>query len=205
MKLYKFPKWTKRIYPDAIWDFYFKEEKALYLSFDDGPNPTSTQWILDLLDKHNIKATFFCLGKNVVKNPGLFQSLIDNGHTLGNHSMTHPNGLKTESKIYAEDVIKAQELIPSKLFRPPYGKIKPAQYKALKEQGFKMVFWSIMSYDFDNTISSEDRLKNIRKNIKPGSVIVFHDSEKAFPQLEQELPLLMEEWIKEGYEFKLIS
>ena len=205
MRHFKFPKWTKRIFPEAIWDFYFKDGNAIYITFDDGPNSLTTPWILDLLKEYQVKATFFCLGENVKNNPSLYQEILNQGHQIGNHSMHHPKGWMNENNAYLQDVLEAEKHIDSKLFRPPYGKIKPKQFKVLKEKGFEIVFWSLLTYDFDETLKSSERLKVIRRNVKPGSIIVFHDSEKAIAQLKNELPILLKEWVKSGYKFGTIE
>lgn len=215
MRYYKFPKWFKPLYPGAIWDFYFKEngenafEKTdkgvIYLTFDDGPNPDTTKWILDLLLQYNAKATFFCLGKNVRNHPELFQKIKDQGHQIGNHTFQHLNGFNTKTKIYIQDVFEAAKLIDSQLFRPPYGKLSPKQFNQLSENNFKTIFWSHITYDFDKVLATAKRQKKTLKRVKNGSIVVFHDSDKAFPQLENELPTLLEHWHQEGYRFEGLS
>lgn len=213
MRYFKFPKWLKRFYPDAIWDFYFtakpedtdRHTKTLYLTFDDGPNPATTDWILNLLDKFKAKATFFCIGNNVLKHPNLFASLTAKGHQIGNHSHNHLNGFHTKTKAYISDIEQAALYIPSSLYRPPYGKMTTKQYKKLKKIGFTTVFWSHISYDFDPTFSSEQRLETALKMASDGGIVVFHDSDKAFPQLQNELPILLEKWTEMGFQFKSIQ
>lgn len=205
MRLYHIPKWSRIFYPGAIWDFFSAQDKAIYLTFDDGPDPETTPWLLDTLDKFNAKATFFCLGENVKKHPDLFEKIRSKGHAIGNHGMYHFDGLKTSNDQYLQSVSDAASLIHSSLFRPAYGRIKKSQFKAVKQQGFKVVFWSLMTYDFDHTLSSEKRLQVIRAKTKPGSVLVFHDSKKAFPQLSSELPILLEEWMSKGFITRAIS
>ncbi len=207
MRYYKFPKWLRRFYPGAIWEFFSPEDsqKTIYLTFDDGPNPQTTNWILDLLAKHQAKATFFCIGKSVEAHPLLFQKLVNANHQIGNHTYHHMNGLHTNSTAYIKDVEKAQALIPSKLFRPPYGRMKPKQHKLLTEKGFKSVFWSHISYDFDPSLSSAKRMEMILKRVKNNAIVVFHDSTKAFPQLEHELPLLLDKWTEAGFSFQAIQ
>lgn len=206
MRYYKFPKWLKRFYPDAVWDFFLQDnpEKTIYLTFDDGPNPHSTNWILDLLNEYQAKATFFCIGKNVENYPHLFQKLIQNQHQVGNHSYSHLNGMKTQSDAYIKDIEKAQTLIESNLFRPPYGRMKPKQHKILAEKGFKTVFWSHITYDFDKSLASSKRMEISLKRVKNNAIVVFHDSTKAFPQLENELPVLLSKWTAAGYQFKAL-
>ena len=206
IRAFKFPKWLKGFYQTAIWDFSLiaTEKNTIYLTFDDGPNPITTPWILDLLNQYKAKATFFCLGKNVQDHPALYQNIIEQGHTIGNHTMHHLHGWRTRTKDYVQDVISAAEHIDSHLFRPPYGKIKKKQLNQLKELGYTTVFWSHITYDFDKSLSTEKRMRKTNEAIFPGAILVFHDSEKAFAQIKIELPKLMEEWDKMGYTFAAI-
>jgi len=178
MRFYKFRKWQQWFYPNAIFDIYQKNKcgKNIYLTFDDGPTPDVTRKLLDLLDIYNAKATFFCIGGKVKKHPELYQDIIDRGHSVGNHSMTHLNGFKTSSKKYIADILEAEKHIKSNLFRPPYGKCTPKQHKKLTELGFQTIFWSYLTYDFDNTLTPKQRFKNIKQNSKNGSIFVFHES-----------------------------
>lgn len=206
MRLYKFPKWLKRFYPGAIWDFSFSSpSKKIYLTFDDGPNPITTDWILETLAAYQAKATFFCIGKNVELHPDLYAKLLQNEHTVGNHSFSHVNGFKVKTKEYLEDVQKAQKVINSVLFRPPYGKITPKQHRLITQLGFKTVFWSHISYDFDKNLGTEIRIKKLLEAVKPGAIVVFHDSDKAFPQLSVELPQILQTLGEKGYEFDNIK
>jgi len=205
MRFYTFSKWLHRFYPDAIWDFFSSKEKVIYLTFDDGPNPESTEWILKLLEEYNAKATFFCLGKNVISNPGLLEKIKSKEHSTGSHGMNHLNGFQTSNSEYLDDVKEAQKIIKSNLFRAAYGKISRSQFREVKKLGYQIVFWSLLTYDFDATLTSEKRIKLIRKKTKPGSILVFHDSDKAFPQLKNELPVLIKEWSKKGYRFQKIE
>ncbi len=206
MRFYKFPKWLKRFYPGAIWDFSFTNaSKKIYLTFDDGPNPVTTEWILNTLSAYQAKATFFCIGKNVFQHPELVEIIAQNGHAIGNHSHSHVNGFKLNTIDYIEDIRKAKKEINSVLFRPPYGKITPKQHKLVNQLGLTTVFWSHISYDFDMTLSSEKRLKKLFAQIKSGSIVVFHDSDKAFPQLFNELPIILKTLMEKGFEFESIS
>jgi peptidoglycan-N-acetylglucosamine deacetylase len=204
MRFYQIPKWFRKLYPGAVWDFFLDQNQSLYITFDDGPNPATTPFILDLLDQYNAKATFFCLGQQVLLYPDLFEQIRARGHRIGNHGMLHLDGYKTSTEDYVKNASEAAGCIPSSLYRPAYGRIKKTQYNALKKQGFQFVFWSLLTYDFDNTLSSEKRLELIRKKTKAGSILVFHDSEKAFPQLKNELPVLLKEWKEKGFAFKAI-
>ncbi|MCC7454746.1 MAG: polysaccharide deacetylase family protein [Crocinitomix sp.] len=206
MRLYKFPKWLKRFYPGAIWDFSFSSpSKKIYLTFDDGPNPITTDWILETLAAYQAKATFFCIGKNVELHPDLYAKLLQNEHTVGNHSFSHVNGFKVKTKEYLEDIKKAQKVINSVLFRPPYGKITPKQHRLITQLGFKTVFWSHISYDFDKNLRAETRIKKLLDAVKPGAIVVFHDSDKAFAQLSVELPQILQTLGEKGYEFDNIK
>lgn len=201
IRFFSFPKWLRWYYPGAIWDFSFKEnEKKIYLTFDDGPTPEITTFILETLDQFQAKATFFCIGERVKKYPHLFEEIRAKGHTIGSHGMFHLNGFHLGTEEFERNVHEAAELIPSDLFRPPYGKIKRSAFKLLKEKGIRVVFWSVMSYDFDASLSSEKRIAQILQKTKSGSIVVFHDSEKAFDQLKKDLPVLMQHWKNSGYE-----
>ncbi len=205
MRFYQFPKWLKRFYPNAIWDFFLDDSQPnIYLTFDDGPTPMVTEWVLDILAQYNAKATFFCVGNNVKKYPKLFNRYIDEGHSVGNHTMNHISGISTNTKVYINEVIEASQYIHSNLFRPPYGKCTPKQYKQLFSLGYQTIFWSHLYYDFDSNLTSNERLYQLKANVKPGSIIVFHDSQKAFPQLKKELPLVLEFYQSKGYDFKPI-
>lgn len=214
MRYYKFPKWLKPIFPGAIWDFSIlpqptssedgQNQAVIYLTFDDGPHPDTTPWLIDLLKTYNAKATHFCLGKNVAIYPQLFQQLKHEGHQIGNHSQDHLKGLKTSTKEYVQNVELASEHISSRLFRPPYGKLTPKQFFKLKKKGYQTIFWSHITYDFDKELTSQKRKSKTLKRVKHGSIVVFHDSVKAFPQLKEELPELLSHWHKKGYIFDVI-
>jgi len=202
MRFYKFRKWQQWFYPNAIFDFYGKDptdQKIIYLTFDDGPTAGVTNVILDILDKYNAKATFFCLGENVKANPLLFKEIIKRGHSVGNHSMTHVNGFKMSFKNYVKNVLEAQVYIASNLFRPPYGKCTPKQSRELNNLGFKTVFWSHLSYDFDTSLDSKNRLKLLKTNSKNGSIIVFHDTINSFNDIE--FNNVMKHYAEEHFKF----
>lgn len=205
MRFYKIPKWSRIFYPGAIWDFFLEDKKSLYLTFDDGPHPDTTPFLLALLDAYNAKATFFCQGKNVLDYPDLFEQIKAKGHSIGNHGMHHLDGYKTDVATYLKNASEAAEHIRSPLYRPAYGRIKRSQYNALKKAGFQIIFWSLLTYDFDVTLSSEKRMKVILKKTRAGSILVFHDSQKAFPQVKKELPILLADWKKQGFEFNAIK
>jgi len=204
MRLYRFPKWLRWMYPGAIFDYSHKGEKSIYLTFDDGPNPEITEYILNVLAQYDAKATFFCLGQQVEKHPELFQEITAQGHTVGHHSYTHPNGWWSINKRYLADVDKAAKIIPSKLFRPPYGRLSFGQNRQLKKRGYQVVFWTVVSYDFDPALRKKDLIKKMKRLSEPGAIFVFHDNPKAVPVLKNELPKLMDFWKAEGYRFKSI-
>lgn len=206
LRFYKFPKWLKGIYPGAVWDFFCDTKpKTIYLTFDDGPTPEVTDWVIELLASYNAKATFFCLGQNVKNHPSIFQEYLNHGHTVGNHTMNHLKGTKTKLKTYIKDVIEARQLIDSNLFRPPYGKYTSTQHRKIKQLGYKTIFWSHLTYDFDRSLSSKKRIEKLKHNVRNGSILVFHDSIKAFPQLKKDLPVILDYLQLEGYVFKSID
>ena len=204
----KTPGWLKRIYPNRLWNVNTKE-KNIYLSFDDGPHPAVTPFVLDELKKYNAKATFFCIGKNVVDNPALYKRILDEGHRVGNHTHNHLNGWKTNTEDYLADVAEASKYIESHLFRPPYGRITFSQAKGIsrviKDSSTKIVMWDVLSGDFDESISKEKCLDNVISKTRAGSIIVFHDSEKAFHLLEYVLPHVLQFFLKDGYAFRKIE
>ncbi len=168
-------------------------DNKIYLSFDDGPNPMATNYVLDLLNEYNARASFFCIGNNVKAYPEVYQRIITEGHATGNHTHHHKNGWKTRTVDYLADIREAQKYISSALFRPPYGRIRFEQLKMIRsEMMFKPIMWSLLSGDFDISISGQQCAENVLKNFKPGDIIVFHDSEKAFERLRYALPLVLE-------------
>ncbi|MFV8268671.1 polysaccharide deacetylase family protein [Flavobacterium sp. GT2N3] len=187
----------KKIFSNYTWDVpTTRNSNTVYLTFDDGPIPEITEWVLNELKKYDVKATFFCIGDNIDKNPDLFKKVISEGHSIGNHTFNHLNGWKTSSKAYVENTKLCEDAIQknstptlkSKIFRPPYGKLKVSQSRKLRKQGYKIIMWDVLSADFDQTVSQEQCLNNVLTNVKPGSIIVFHDSIKAFKNLKHVLP-----------------
>lgn len=174
--------------------------KYVYLTFDDGPVPRYTEFVLDTLREFKAKATFFCIGNNVKENPGIFNRIQQEGHSVGNHTLQHLNGWLTPSHEYTEDVRKAEELIPTGLFRPPYGRIRMDQARVVMKK-HKIIMWDVLSYDFHAKVSPEKCFKNVINHTRPGSIVVFHDSEKAFPKLEPVLPKYLRFLIENGYKF----
>jgi peptidoglycan/xylan/chitin deacetylase (PgdA/CDA1 family) len=200
----KTPWWLKKIYPNRLWNVD-TVEKIIYLSFDDGPHPVATPFVLDELKKLDAKATFFCIGKNVVNYPVIYQRILEEGHSTGNHTQNHLNGWKTTTHDYLADVSEAATNISSDLFRPPYGKIKRLQAngisKSMNNKCAKIVMWDVLSGDFDESLSKEKCLENVINKTKPGSILVFHDSQKAFPRLKYTLPLFLQLFAGKGYTF----
>lgn len=194
----------KALFPKYVWSIP-NTEKKVWLTFDDGPIPEITEWVLSELEKFHAKATFFCIGDNIHKHPEVFKKIIASGHAIGNHTFNHLQGWKTQTSDYIENVEKCalemtqHENTNSKLFRPPYGKIKPAQAKMLRELGYKIIMWDVLSADFNQAITPQQCLDNVVSNIASGSIIVFHDSLKAFPNLEYTLPKTLKFLSENGY------
>ncbi|MBP1838389.1 polysaccharide deacetylase family protein [Formosa algae] len=201
----KTPKFIKGIFPNYVWDMPLLDTKTIYLTFDDGPNPEITPWVLKTLEAYQAKATFFCIGDNIRKYPDTFEATIAAGHAIGNHTFNHLKGWKTNTETYIENVEKAAQLMSSKLFRPPYGKIKNKQAKLLKQQGYHIIMWSIISFDWDKDLLEEDCLKHVIKHAEDGHIIVFHDSLKAAKNMQYALPKVLEYYSKKGYQFKSLS
>ena len=191
----------KKLFSNYIWDIPNNENK-IYLTFDDGPTPEITNWTLNQLEHYQAKATFFCIGDNLRKYPEIYQKIIKKGHAVGNHTFNHLKGWKTKTADYVENAklfeSELNNISTSKcnLFRPPYGKIKPSQSKILRNEGYKIIMWDVLSADYDQSISPEECLENVIQNCKSGSIIVFHDSIKGFKNLEYVLPRTLE-FIKE--------
>jgi peptidoglycan/xylan/chitin deacetylase (PgdA/CDA1 family) len=200
----------KKIFSNLVWDIPNTENK-IYLTFDDGPTPSVTEWVLEELKKHKAKATFFCIGKNIKNDPDLFKKVINEGHAIGNHTFNHFNGWKKNSDDYLKNTFLCQaevnKLNPAndKLFRPPYGKIKQSQSRKLRKLGYKIIMWDVLSADFDQTITPEKCLKNVLQNVNSGSIIIFHDSVKGFKNLEYVLPQSLQVLKDRGYTFDIIQ
>lgn len=203
------PKVVKSLFPNLTWDVPTKS-KDIYLTFDDGPTPKITNWVLETLKQYNAKATFFCIGKNIEKHPDIFQNILNQEHAIGNHTYNHTKGWKTKTKSYlddvilCEDVLKAQNFKSKQLFRPPYGKITPKQIKKLQEQGYKIVMWNVLAVDWDNSITKETCLNNVINHATSGSIIVLHDSVKASKNMTYVLPKVLEYFTEKGFAFKRI-
>ena len=194
------PKIVKRLFPDLIWSFSQQEvDGKVFITFDDGPTPEITPWILDTLSKFDAKATFFCLEKNVEQYPELFQMILEGGHAVGNHTYSHQKGWEMRTGRYVEDVDLADNFIHSNLFRPPYGRIKPAQARRLSER-YKLIMWDVLSRDYSQLVSPRSCLNNVVKHVKSGSIVLFHDSRKAYRNLSYTLPRTLEFLRSKGLE-----
>ncbi|MFI3315859.1 MAG: polysaccharide deacetylase family protein [Rikenellaceae bacterium] len=195
----------RRIFPSLIWNFKNKtSDDTLHLTFDDGPTPEVTTWVLDCLKKSDVKATFFCLAKNVEQYPAIFNRIVAEGHSVGNHSYSHQKGWGMSTGRYVADVDLADDFINSNLYRPPYGRITPRQAHRLSER-YKLIMWDVLSCDYSGYCSSQRCLKNVLNGARNGSIIVFHDSEKAFKNLSYALPRAIEELKSRGFKFEKIE
>ena len=199
---YTIPRVLISLFPSCTWKVK-TWDKVIYLTFDDGPHPEITPWVLCELQKYNAKATFFCVGDNVKKFPEVFNKTIAEGHAVGNHTMHHVKGWQLSDEAYIENIREASGLIPSQLFRPPYGRIKPRQLKKISSD-YRVIMWSKLSRDYDSGLNLKESLTAM-KEVKAGDIIVFHDSEKAFPQLKHLLPQLLAYYKENGYMMEVLS
>lgn len=193
------PKLLRSFYRGSLWRMN-ENERIIYLTFDDGPVAEMTPWVLDVLKSYNIHATFFCVGDNILKNESLFNRIISEGHQIGNHTFNHLKGWKVKKSTYLENTERCEALTKTKLFRPPYGRIKKSQYNSILLH-YKVVFWDVLSYDYDNFTSPLKCLKNSIKYTRNGSIIVFHDNIKAKDNLKFALPRYIEHFLKLNYTF----
>jgi peptidoglycan-N-acetylglucosamine deacetylase len=200
MYLVRTPRLIQNLVPSYTWSIP-TDEKVLYLTFDDGPIPEVTPWVLETLKKFNAKATFFCVGDNVKTNPSVFQQVLTEGHAVGNHTFSHMNGWDSDNIPYFHNVRHCAQLVKSSLFRPPYGRLTPKQTQFLTRH-YDIVMWDVLSGDFDQNISKEDCLKNVISATKRGSIIVFHDSLKAAERMMYALPKVLEYFAAKGYRFE---
>ena len=205
MYLIKSPLLLKWYYPSLLWN-KSRTEKVIYLTFDDGPIPNVTDFVLKTLKVFNAKATFFCIGDNIVKHPEVFERVKNDGHAIGNHTFNHLKGWKTDNETYLQNTLKCQELTQTNLFRPPYGRIKKSQISNLKFQisELKIVMWDVLSGDFDTQLSPEKCYQNVIKHTENGSIIVFHDSLKAFDRLSYALPKVLAYFSEKGFTFSTL-
>lgn len=192
----------RMLYPETIWRIPGKE-KTVYLTFDDGPIPEVTPWVLDILDHYDVKATFFCVGDNVARNPHLFEELKRRGHQVGNHTMNHIQGIKFGVSGYLKNVDKADKYIDSIFFRPPHGHMKLAQVRALRHR-YRIIMWDVVTRDYSKKLDPELVLENVKKYTRNGSIVVFHDSLKAEKNLRYVLPKAIEWLLENGYRFETL-
>ena len=206
MYLVKTPPLLKRLYPGLIWDID-ASDRCIYLTFDDGPIPVVTPFVLNTLEKYNARATFFCIGDNVRRYSDIFEEVKTAGHSIGNHTFNHLKGWNTENKIYLDNFLEADELLDTQLFRPPYGRIKRSQIRLLQEAkpGLKIIMWSVLSADFDINLTPEKCLDNVIKSTKAGDIVLFHDSLKAKERMQYALPRALEYWSKKDFTFAALT
>ncbi|HKJ07396.1 MAG TPA: polysaccharide deacetylase family protein [Flavobacteriaceae bacterium] len=216
MKKYfvKTPYFIKLLLYKYVWHMP-KKHNAIYLTFDDGPTPTITPWVLDQLKKYNAKATFFCIGKNIEKYPEIFKQIIAEGHTIGNHTYNHVNATKNTKEVYLNSIKKTEKILykhlgeenisNTKLFRPPYGVLNFKQANSILKLGYKIIMWDVLSADFDKNAPKEKCLNNVIKNTESGSIIVFHDSDKSADKLKFILPKVLDYYSFKGCSFKSIA
>lgn len=207
----KVPKIIKLLFFNQVWNIP-NSENTIYLTFDDGPTPEITERVLEILDKHHIKATFFCIGDNVRKHPEIVQKILSKQHSVGNHTYSHLKGWKTPTKIYISNTeacrmkLNSQFTIQnSQIFRPPYGKITPLQSFKLRKLGYKIIMWDVLSKDYDANISAEKCYENVIKNVSSGSIIVFHDSNKAKENVLNSLEKTIETLKSKEFKFEKIA
>jgi peptidoglycan/xylan/chitin deacetylase (PgdA/CDA1 family) len=192
------------LYPRAIWRIPNEREKTIYLTFDDGPAPEITSWVLDILDRYNVKATFFCVGDNVRKYPDIYEEILRRGHRVGNHTFNHIQGWQHRTRKFVGNAQKASEYIQSNLFRPPHGHMRLRQTAALIRAGYQVVMWDVVTRDYNKKISPERVFEIVKKYTRNGSIIIFHDSLKAEKNMKYALPKAIEWLLKERYKFELL-
>ncbi len=194
---------ARKFYSQAVFRFP-SEEKSVYLTFDDGPVPGATPWVLHTLDEFKIKATFFCVGDNVRKHADIYSEILKKGHTVGNHTYNHLNGWRTKNETYFDNVKKCAGLVRSNLFRPPYGMMKKSQCSMLSAQ-YSIIMWDVLTMDYDKKLSGQKCLQRAIMRTKPGSIVLFHDSIKAKENLFYALPRFIEHCLRKGWGFKQIA
>lgn len=198
------PQLIRYLYPSAIWRMD-KDERAVYLTFDDGPIPRVTPWVLDVLDKYGIKATFFMVGDNIRKHPDEFRMVVERGHRIGNHTFNHIRGLSYDINSYLENTDKAcRMMMNTNLFRPPHGYMSPKQYAELKKR-YKIIMWDLVTRDYNRKFNGEQILQKVKKYVRNGSIITFHDSLKSEENIRYALPKAIEWLMEQGYEFKVFD
>ena len=203
MYIIKTPKLIRKLFPNYLWN-KSRKKPFVYFTFDDGPIPEVTPWVLDTLRRYDMHGTFFCVGDNVRKHSQIYNRLIEEGHSVGNHSYSHKSGWSTDAEKYLDDVELCGSFVQSNLYRPPYGRLRRQQAEAIRDQ-YKIVMWDILSGDFDQNISAEQCYQNVIQNLKPGSIIVFHDNVKSFKTLKEVLPRVIEYCISQGLTSKALK
>lgn len=203
MYFVKTPKLVQQFFPNYVWKIP-TEEKKIYLTFDDGPIPEVTPWVLETLAAHNAKGTFFCVGDNVRKHPAVYQQILEADHAVGNHTFNHLRGLKTSTENYVQNTTDCAALVTSNLFRPPHGRLKFSQSKRIRTS-YHIVLWDVLSGDFDLKLSKEQCLKNVLNNVETGSIVVFHDSLKAQDKLRFVLPKVLKYFSERAYVFEKVA
>ncbi|MBQ5888097.1 MAG: polysaccharide deacetylase family protein [Bacteroidaceae bacterium] len=203
MFIEQIPGFVRNIFPKALWRMD-PDEKAVYLTFDDGPIPVVTPWVVDLLGHYDIKATFFMVGDNVRKHPQEYNLVVDAGHRVGNHTFNHLKGLLTDTQEYIGNVEKANALIHSNLFRPPHGMLRRSQYKELSKR-YQFVMWDLVTRDYSKCLCGEEVLENVKRLVRNGSIITFHDSLRSEENLRYALPRAIEWLLEQGYCFKVFE
>ena len=203
MYLVKTPRVIQNLFPNFTWKVP-TDEKIIYLTFDDGPNPDVTPWVLEQLATYNAKATFFSIGENVKQFPEVFQQVTEAGHTTGNHTYNHVSGWASDNIPFFHNARRCARLVNSTLFRPPFGRLKPKQAQFIQRH-YRIVMWDVLSGDFDQNITKEKCLKNVIKNAEKGSIIVFHDSAKAKDKLQYVLPKVLAHFAAQGYIFEQLN
>lgn len=202
MYLVKTPRLIQSLFPRIHWRNE-TEEPVVHLTFDDGPIPEVTPWVLDQLGRYQAKATFFCVGHNIEKHPDVFARLLAEGHLAGNHTYHHLDGWSTDNRSYFKNIRMTRDLVGNRLFRPPYGHLRPSQAQFLQRH-YQVVLWDILSGDFDRQLQPEDCLRNVLQHVRPGSIIVLHDNIKSFSTLRYVLPRLLESLSAQGYRMETV-
>lgn len=203
MFIEQIPNIVRAFYPTVLWR-KDKNKKVIYLTFDDGPTEELTHWILKTLDEFGVKATFFCIGNNAEKHPEIVDEIRQNGHSVGIHGYEHRRGLYKEGEAFFSDIEKSKNIIKSNLFRPPHGNITPSQAKKLKNLGYNVVLWDVITRDYNPSLSEEKVLDIAKKYTRNGSIVVFHDSRKAFKNMKYAFPKAVKYWLDNGYTFETL-
>ena len=203
MRLFKSPRILKWLFPSRTWGFSV-DDNSVFLTFDDGPQPGVTPWVLDLLKAHNVRATFFCVGNCARQHPEIMDRIKEEGHAIGNHTMNHEKGQQTPLHDYLRSVDEASEHVPTQLFRPPYGRMSRGQESALVKRGYRIIMWTWLSYDFDPDVKDEEILVQIQ-NVRPGDILVFHDNIKTLDRLQRILPEIISQLKSKGFRFSAVN